>query len=175
RPAGRRPIVIVTADHGEALGEHGQAYHSTDLYDAQIHVPLVIEGPGILAQRVPETVSATDLVPTILDLAGFVPPRGAGVDGRSIADLATGARAALPDGGHAFAAMIKDRSNPGGITAIVSGRWKLVDNHDALELYDTRADPDEHTNVIAQHPQEASVLNKLLLLRAADAPLPSLR
>jgi hypothetical protein len=41
----RAPIIAVTADHGEALGDHGQPYHSTDLYDSQIHVPLVIRPP----------------------------------------------------------------------------------------------------------------------------------
>src|SRR5690348_10670670 len=57
------PIVIVTADHGEALGEHGHDYHSTDLYNSQLRVPLVIAGPGIRHQVVPETVSLLDLVP----------------------------------------------------------------------------------------------------------------
>jgi hypothetical protein len=165
----RMPIVIVTADHGEALGEHGQPFHSTDLYDAQIRVPLVIAGPGIAVQRVPETVSLTDLVPTVLELAGFDATHGASLDGRSIADLATGTRPADPDGGVAFAAMIKDRSNPGGITAIVKGRWKLVDNHGNLELYDTRRDPDEHDNVLGQHADVVVELRRLLDARATAA------
>jgi arylsulfatase A-like enzyme len=167
RAPGRAPIVIVTADHGEALGEHGQPYHSTDLYDAQIRVPLVIAGPGIQPQHVAETVSLTDVVPTVLELAGFDATRGANLDGRSLMDLATGARAGDPDGGVAFAAMIKDRSNPGGITAVVKGRWKLVDNHGNLELYDTRRDPDEHDNVLGQHTDVAADLHKLLDARTA--------
>jgi choline-sulfatase len=166
------PIVIVTADHGEALGEHGQPFHSTDLYNSQIRVPFVIAGPGIKPQHIAETVSVTDLVPTVLELAGFVAPRGPSVDGRTLADVATGSHADDPDGGFAFAAMVKDRSNPGGITAIVKGRWKLIDNHDTFELYDTRADPDERANVIAQHPQEVSVLRKLLDERTADGRSP---
>jgi len=163
----RMPIVIVTADHGEALGEHGHPYHSTDLYDAQIRVPLVIAGPGIAARRVAETVSLTDLVPTVLELAGFVPPAGPRLDGRSLADLATGRRAGDPDGGVAFAAMIKDRSNPGGITAISRGRWKLIEDNDSFELYDTRTDPGEHDNVIGQHAQIATELRALLTARSA--------
>jgi len=163
----RAPIVIITADHGEALGEHGQPFHSTDLYDAQIRVPLVIAGPGIQPQHVAETVSLTDLVPTVLELAGFDATRGASFDGRSLMDLATGARAGDPDGGVAFAAMIKDRSNPGGITAVVKGRWKLVDNHGNLELYDTRRDPDEHDNVLGQHTDVVNDLRKLLDARTA--------
>jgi arylsulfatase A-like enzyme len=158
----RMPILIVTADHGEALGEHGQPYHSTDLYDSQIRVPFVIAGPGIRPQHIAETVSLTDLAPTILDLAGFVPPGGAGVDGRSLADLATGARAADPEGGIAFAAMIKDRSNPGGITAVIRGRWKLIDHDDHYELYDTRGDPGEHDNVLVEQSRIAGELRQLL-------------
>jgi arylsulfatase A-like enzyme len=169
RPAARAPIVIVTADHGEALGEHNQPYHSTDLYDAQIHVPFVIAGPGIRPGRVLETVSLTDLVPTVLDLAGFAPPTGAAIDGRSLADLATGARTGTLDNGAAFAAMIQDRSNPGGMLAIVLGRWKLIKNHGAFELYDTRADPDEHTNVIQLHPDEAAALRRALEAKIAEA------
>jgi len=167
RPPDRMPIVIVTADHGEALGEHGQAFHSTDLYDSQARVPFVIAGPGITPQHVTETVSLTDLVPTVLELAGFDAARSATFDGPSVAELATGARPGDPEGGLAFAAMIKDRSNPGGITAIVKGRWKLVDNNATLELYDTRNDPDERANVLGQHPQLVVDLRKLLDARTA--------
>ncbi|HET9622669.1 MAG TPA: sulfatase, partial [Kofleriaceae bacterium] len=162
RPADRMPIVIVTADHGEALGDHGQPYHSTDLYNSQIRVPLVIAGPGVKPQHVIETVSLTDLVPTVLDLAGFAPPTGAAIDGRSLADLATGARTGSLDAGTAFAAMIQDRSNPGGIVAIAQGRWKLIRRRGELELYDTRGDPDERTNVIQLHPKEAAALRRAL-------------
>jgi arylsulfatase A-like enzyme len=169
RSADRMPIVIVTADHGEALGEHGHPYHSTDLYDAQIRVPLVIAGPGIAPRRIAETVSLTDIVPTVLELAGFTAPGDGSVDGSSFADLATGRRADDPDGGVAFAAMIKDRSNPGGLTAISRGRWKLIDDNDNLELYDIRADPGEHANAIGHNPQTAGELRALLAAHAARA------
>ena len=169
----RAPIVIVSADHGEGLGDHNQPFHSTDLYDSQTHVPLVIAGPGIRRGRVSETVSLTDLTPTLLDFAGFEPPHGQSIDGRSFADLATGRRAADPDGGLAFAAMIKDRSNPGGLSAIIKGRWKLIDTGTTLELYDTRADPDEHTNVILSRSAVYEDLRKVLkdhLERVAHSP-----
>ncbi|HMG20831.1 MAG TPA: sulfatase [Kofleriaceae bacterium] len=168
----RMPIVIITADHGESLGEHGHPYHSTDLYDAQIRVPLVIGGPGLAARRIPETVSLTDLVPTVLELGGFVAPTGTSLDGSSFADLATGRRTGELDAGVAFAAMIKDRSNPGGVTAVSKGRWKLIIDNDNLELYDIRTDPGEHDNVIGQHAQIAGELRKLLANRAARAAAP---
>ena len=162
------PIVVVTADHGEGLGDHGAPYHSTDLYDSQIRVPLVIAGPGIkTGNRVAETVSLTDLTPTLVELAGFQPPTEQ-LDGRSIADLATGARLGNPEDGVAFAAMIKDRSNPGGVTAVVRGGWKLIDNGVSYELYDVKNDPSERQNLYVQRPNLAAELKKLLAQRTAD-------
>ncbi len=162
RPPAQAPIVIVTADHGEALGDHGQPFHSTDLYNSQIHVPFVIAGPGIKPGRIGETVSMTDLTPTLLELAGFIAPTGPTMDGRSVADLATGRRLSAEDGGTAFAAMIKDRSNPGGITAMVRGRWKLIESSAGVELYDVHADPGETSNAAAAQPRVFSDLRLLL-------------
>jgi len=165
RPFARRapeqaPIMIVTADHGEALGDHGQPFHSTDLYNSQLRVPFVIMGPGIPVARISETVSLTDLTPTIVELAGFQAP--AKLDGRSLADVITGKRASH-ETGTAFAAMIKDRSNPGGISAFVKGKWKLIASETGgTELYDVHADPDERTNVAAQHPDLVHELGTLL-------------
>jgi arylsulfatase A-like enzyme len=161
RPPEKAPIVIVTADHGEGLGDHGQPYHSTDLYDSQIHVPLVIAGPGIKPERIPETVSLVDLAPTLLELAGFDPPAGA-FDGRSFADLATGRRVGDSEQGTAFAAMIKDRSNPGGLAAVVRGRYKLIDNGSSAELYDIHVDPDERSNLLSVKPAVVEDLKKVL-------------
>lgn len=163
------PIVIVTADHGEALGEHGHAYHSTDLYNSQMRVPLVVAGPGIRVQAVPETVSLVDLVPTIVELAGFEPPSGAAIDGRSLAAILTGKQPSVPDTGAAFAAMIKDRSNPGGVTAIVRGRWKLLDADGDVELYDIYTDPDERDNLVMKRPEIVRELRALLEARHTAA------
>ena len=162
RPPDQAPIVIVTADHGESLGDHGQPYHSTDLYDSQIHVPLVIAGPGIKPGHIGETVSLTDLTPTVLELAGFAPPTDHSVDGVSFADLATGRRLPNPEGGIAYVAMIKDRSNPGGITAIIHGRWKLIENGSSAELYDVHVDPDERSNLISVKPALINPLRELM-------------
>jgi arylsulfatase A-like enzyme len=173
QPFGRRtpetaPIVVVTADHGEALGDHGQPFHSTDLYNSQIRVPFVIAGPGVPSARLPETVSLTDLTPTIVELAGFEAP--ANLDGRSLADAITGKRASVADTGTAFAAMIKDRSNPGGLSAFVRGRWKLIaSDAGAYELYDIQTDPEELTNLAAQRPELVRELQPLLEAKLAAA------
>ena len=163
RPPERAPIVIVTADHGEALGDHGQPYHSTDLYNSQIHVPLVIAGPGIKPgprdrDREPDRPRADACSSSP---ASRSPRTAASTGARSpISRWASGD--ADPDGGIAFAAMIKDRSNPGGITAVVRGGWKLIDNGATVELYDIHDDPDEKTNLATAKPQIFDELRKLL-------------
>src|SRR5205823_2347204 len=69
-------LVVVAADHGEALGEHGEATHGVFLYDETLHVPLVIrfpDGRGAGA-RVQARVRLADVAPTILDALGVSPP-----------------------------------------------------------------------------------------------------
>ncbi len=161
RPPEQAPIVIITADHGEGLGDHGQPYHSTDLYNSQIRVPFVIAGPSIRPGHIIETVSLTDLTPTIVELAGFEPPKGPTMDGRSVADLATGRRSGVEQGGVAFAAMIKDRSNPGGLSAVIRGPWKLIEGA-SHELYNVRTDPNEKVNVVTTHLALWDELKKVL-------------
>jgi arylsulfatase A-like enzyme len=70
-PEGRNTIVIVTADHGEAFGEHGFYSHGYNLYRELVHVPLIIAGPGVPKDvRISHIVRTRDLFSTVLDLAG---------------------------------------------------------------------------------------------------------
>ncbi len=63
-------LVMITADHGESLGEHGESTHAVFVYDATLHVPLLIRGPGIKPGIRSEPVSVVDLAPAILKFAG---------------------------------------------------------------------------------------------------------
>jgi arylsulfatase A-like enzyme len=65
--------LIISADHGEAFGEHGMYKHAFELWDVLTRVPLIVCGPGIKAQRITERRSHIDLVPTFLDLLGQKP------------------------------------------------------------------------------------------------------
>ncbi|MGH9447572.1 MAG: sulfatase, partial [Terriglobia bacterium] len=63
-----RTLIVVTADHGESLGEHGEATHGIFLYDSTLHVPLIIAGPGIPAGKViAEQARSIDILPTIME------------------------------------------------------------------------------------------------------------
>ncbi len=69
----QRTLVVVTADHGEELWEHGNFEHGHTLYDEVTRVPLLIAGPGVAPERRREPVSLVDLAPAILGWAGIRP------------------------------------------------------------------------------------------------------
>ena len=80
RYSGRRNVVVVTADHGEALGEHAYIGHSLYLYEEQIGVPLIIRAQDLLPadRRVASVTSVIDVGATILDLLDVPQPRSFG-------------------------------------------------------------------------------------------------
>jgi Flp pilus assembly protein TadD len=68
-------LVIVTADHGEGLGDHGEATHGNYLYDTTTRIPLVLAGPRVPSMlRLPDIVSIVDVGPTVLEWCGIPPP-----------------------------------------------------------------------------------------------------
>lgn len=76
-------VIIVTAPHGESLGEGGEQTHGFLLHDSSIRVPLIVRGPGIAAgHHVGNPVSHVDLAPTILQFAGL--PAHRGLQGRAL-------------------------------------------------------------------------------------------
>jgi hypothetical protein len=81
-------LLAVTADHGEQLGDHRFLGGHADIYQETIRVPLILYGPGVPRQHVPDAVSSMDLAPTLLDRAGlhFTAP----TDGRSLEPVLKG-------------------------------------------------------------------------------------
>jgi arylsulfatase A-like enzyme/Tfp pilus assembly protein PilF len=62
-------VVVAVADHGEALGEHGESTHGVFLYDETLRVPLLVRGPGVKPARITSRVRLADIAPTVLELA----------------------------------------------------------------------------------------------------------
>ncbi len=71
---GEETLLVLTADHGEQFYEHGHYNHPRQLYDEQVHVPLLIARPGREGEVAPEQVELVDLAPTLCRLAGAEPP-----------------------------------------------------------------------------------------------------
>ena len=162
-------LIVVTGDHGESLGEHGESEHGILLYDATLHVPLVIQGPGIGAGlRVDRQVRHVDLLPTIADLAGLQPP--AGVDGVSLAPLlrggANGPRPALGHVNEAPASYAESRFGElhfgwRPIRSLRDGEWKFIDSG-APELYHLPVDKAERDDIAGTHGDTAAGMAKAL-------------
>lgn len=79
----RKATIVVTSDHGEGLGEHGEATHGLFAYEATIKVPMIIWSPELLrAGQLTTPTGQIDLLPTLLELYQF--PLAKGLDGRSL-------------------------------------------------------------------------------------------
>src|SRR5712692_5881333 len=87
----RETLIVVAADHGEALGDHGEATHGVFLYDATLHVPLLVRLPGGRSggARVTSRVRLADVAPTILETAGLPVPGP--MQGQTLLPLMAGA------------------------------------------------------------------------------------
>jgi arylsulfatase A-like enzyme len=87
-----RTVVVVTADHGESLGGHGEQEHGIFVYEDVVHVPLIVRAPGLRPSRVGDVVRITDVMPTVLGLLGIHSPSG---DGVSLVDRMRGTQTRL--------------------------------------------------------------------------------
>ncbi len=153
-----RTLVVVSADHGEELWDHGSFFHGVSLYDEQLHVPLIVRLPGgaHVGTTVTTPVRAIDIVPTIADALGA--PILPGFQGESLVPVIEHPEAAAPREDFARA------SNP--IFPLRYGlrtaTHKLVETlHPAGEaLFDLVADPKERTD-LAGTPAAAPILADL--------------
>jgi arylsulfatase A-like enzyme len=88
-----RTVLVVLADHGESLDDHGELLHGDAYYDGVAHIPMLVKVPGRPGSPHPALVSQVDLLPTLLELVGAVPP--AGIDGASMVPLYDGRATAI--------------------------------------------------------------------------------
>ena len=157
--AAARTLVVLTADHGEALGDHGEATHGVFAYEPTLRVPLVLWAPGLVsAGAVDEPVRHVDLLPTVLDLLGLEPP--ADLPGRSLLALVDSRRdAPRPSYFEALSSSLNRGWAP--LRGLREGGLKYVDLP-LPELYDLSADPGETRNLAASRPNEVDRLRAAL-------------
>lgn len=142
-----RSVVIVTADHGEAFGEHRTNSHSTTLYEEQLRVPLLIRGPGMKPRQVDHPVSLVDLGPTVLDLMGIpTPPQ---FMGQSLVPFLRGEDPVLTRPIVAEGRLKRTMLFPDGLKAITDERKGTV------EVYDLLEDPAEARNLYDEEDETA--------------------
>jgi arylsulfatase A-like enzyme len=162
-------LVVLTADHGEGLGEHGEPSHSYFVYDSTMHVPLILWGLSRLAAgvRVSSPVRSVDIAPTVLDLLGLRPL--AGVQGVSLAPLLSGGATDLLLTGYGEATRFLATFGLPPLRFVREGRWKYIHKVNS-ELYDMIADPKEQRNLVASRPEVAERLRARLEEMLREAP-----
>jgi hypothetical protein len=149
-------LVVLTADHGEAFGEHGNDYHNMTLYDEVLHVPLILMAPkGAVRGTVGHVTSAIDLVSALAPMAGLTP----------VPESHPWFRPSPAASAFAFTAIAPSRWRPVGIAAVVRGRYKLMYELRlrSAELYDLESDPRETRNLVEERPAIAAALATDLL------------
>ncbi len=162
-------IVLVTADHGESLGEHGEGTHGVFIYDATLRVPWIMAGPGVAAGRVSGTVARSiDVLPTLLDYAGI--PSTQGLEGRSMRPAADGREMVdAPSYAESFYTQLELGWAP--LYGWRTAKYKFIEAPHA-ELYNLEADASEKANLFAQQGAVADQLRRGLqsaLKKAAPA------
>ena len=162
-----RTLVVVTADHGEALGEHGEKTHGVLVHDATLRVPLVFRAAGLhAAGTIAAPVSLIDVMPTVLALLGIPSPTA--VQGRDLAPLMRGD--ALPwsrASGYAESLYASFHHGCVPLLALREGGFKLVRGV-ADELFDLTADPRELRDAASADPARSATLAAALNGLIAD-------
>jgi tetratricopeptide (TPR) repeat protein len=152
-------LVVVTADHGESLGEHGERTHGVFVYDVTMRVPWMIwTGQPAAARAFDGLARLIDLAPTTLDLLGIPAPPS--FEGRTLLPALNG-RAAPPATAYLEAMDATLTRNWAPLTGLVANGAKLIDLP-LPELYDLTADPGETTNLWARAGVRARTLTALL-------------
>jgi arylsulfatase A-like enzyme/Tfp pilus assembly protein PilF len=161
RPA-RPTIIVVTSDHGESLGEHGELTHGLFAYEATLHVPLVLWGSGVAPGRDDRSARHVDLVPTILGLLGLPVP--AGLPGRSLLEPEAA-------GGSYFEALSTSLNRGWApLRGVLRDRQKWI-SLPLPELYDLSRDAKEEKNLYSDERRVARELERALPAESVWPPV----
>jgi arylsulfatase A-like enzyme len=175
-------LVVLTADHGESLGEHDYFFeHGAYLYEPTVRVPLIISYPPSLPAGIvlPTLARTIDIVPTVLHVAGL--PIPSGLQGVSLVPWMRGGKEPGPlaysESGRNFY-----KENPRQYVEGVAGKWRMLrsdrfklimiprgSGEPDWEFYDLESDPGETASAAGRFPADEAALRRALLdLLAAD-------
>ncbi len=169
-----RTLVVLTGDHGESLGDHGESTHAYFIYDATTHVPLIVRTPwGLRGRRAAQT-SGVDIMPTALDLLGLPPQDG--LDGRSLALTLLDPGASADTLAYSETYFPRYHFGWQHLRGVRSLRYMYIDAPQP-ELYDLQQDPGETNNIYKSFSRRAEELRLRMeaLTKEAGAAAPERR
>lgn len=152
----RNTLIVLTGDHGESLGEHGEKTHGFFIYNATLHVPVIIRLPGSSsAKSVPEMISLADLMPTVLQALKFqTPPQ---VQGVSLLPLMAPSKPENSRSLYAETFLPRLHFNWSELRGVETERYQFIEAPHP-ELYDLSKDPGETQNL---YPEKKAVADEL--------------
>jgi choline-sulfatase len=152
-----KTLIVLMADHGESLGDHGEFTHGVFLYDATMHIPLIMRGPEIPpGQAIDQQVRSIDVMPTLTDFLHL--SAGDKVQGRSLLPLLKGQEVATH---YSYMETLYPKTSMGWseLRGIRTEQWKMIVAPQP-ELYQLQEDRLEEQNVKARYPADADHLEK---------------
>lgn len=155
-------LVVLTSDHGESLGEHGEETHGLFAYESTLKIPLIVARRGVEHRVEPAYVRHVDIVPTILEGAGLAIPKE--LPGQSLLSPIA------PDDSYFEALSASLNRGWAPLTGVIHGGTKYVDLPLA-ELYDLPRDPHETTNLVAERRRDVEQSRALLERMKGDLPV----
>jgi arylsulfatase A-like enzyme/Flp pilus assembly protein TadD len=161
--------IVLLSDHGEGLGDHGEAEHGIFLYRETIRVPLVVKLPGSAngGRRITQVVQHIDIPPTLLDLAG------APIDGwrgRSLRPLLDGSAPVAEASVYSESLSARYHFGWSELYALGDDRYRLI-RAPRDELYDVQQDPGEKNSIADERPQARAAMRRALDAIIANAPV----
>ncbi len=168
-PFAKDTAIIVTADHGEGLGEHNMSWHGAELWEMLVHVPLLVYVPDAPPRRIAEQRSHIDLAPTIMDLEAVAKPAGGELDGVSLLADVRLAKGAMPKERDVYMDM---PAGPWNLhrRALITGKspgMKLVHlGGPQYQLFDLAADPAEKNDLSGDKERVRELSDRMMELRS---------
>jgi arylsulfatase A-like enzyme len=151
--------VVLLADHGEGLGDHGEQEHGLFLYHETTHVPLVIKAPRDAAQRVATPVQHIDVVPTLLDAAKIAKPSN--LRGRSLKPLLDRSGSIQDTGIYSEALYSRFHFGWSELYALTDAQYRLI-RAPRDELFDRHADAAESKSIATERPQVKQAMRRAI-------------
>ena len=163
-------VVVLTGDHGQSLGEHGEMSHGYFAYNSTLWVPLIIAGPGVKPGRVDQNVCHIDIFPTVCDLLGL--PKPAYLQGLSLVPAIRGKE--LPLRPIYFESLYPYyRLGWAPLRGFIDGQKKYIDLP-IPELYDLKADFGESHNLAGRDlERERAELARAIKAATGTGPPPA--
>ena len=153
-------LIIITSDHGEMLGEHGENSHGYFIYQSAIKVPLIFKLPQQMQSRkVKDLVGLVDIVPTVCSMLGLKTPSE--VQGKDLSMYFRKKRYKGPKRHLYCQSMMPTKYNASSLLAVIGNRWKYIQTT-RPELYDLSKDLHESNDLINRQPQRGRILQDKL-------------